>query len=64
MTATVTFTREQLADLLYSAVVQGRDSIHDRHRNMPVGTALNQIAEGIADDVFSKQSLRQGAKHE
>lgn len=50
----LTMTREQLADVLYSAVIQGRESIFDHHRNLPTGTVLNQIAEGIADSLFSK----------
>lgn len=53
---TITLNREQLADILYSAVVQGRHSIHDHHRAMPVGAALNQIAEGIAHSVFERAS--------
>jgi hypothetical protein len=52
----ISLTRQQLADVLYSAVVQGRDSIWDKHSKMPVGLALNQIAEGIADSVFAKHA--------
>lgn len=52
----IALTREQLADICYSAAVQGRETISDRHRNMNPGTALNQIAEGIADSTFAQRN--------
>lgn len=56
---TIVLTREQLADITYSAAVQGLESVFDHHRKMPTGAALNQIAEGIADSAFSNPSYWQ-----
>ena len=49
--STITLTRNQLADICYSAAVQGRDTIFVPAPN--VGAELNRMAEGIADSVFA-----------
>ena len=49
--STITLTRNQLADICYSAAVQGRDTILVPGLN--VGSELNRLAEGVADSVFA-----------
>ncbi|MGC3959593.1 MAG: hypothetical protein QM813_17085 [Verrucomicrobiota bacterium] len=50
----LSLTPEQLADFMYTAAVQARDTSLLRLGGKPIGTALNELAEFLAGELIKK----------